>query len=110
MLMAKALCGKNIRGNRMKKLCLSLLIAVFVLLASNSDAARYDVRVKRVGNNMYKDLNSGVLIKTSLCLELALGDEAILIWDCALGSEIYGCGKLIFLDSGTSCQVDAVYQ
>jgi hypothetical protein len=66
--------------------------------------------VKKVGNNMYKDLNSGTLIKTSLCLELSLGDEAILIWDCALNSEVYGCGKLIFIDSGESCQVDAVYQ
>lgn len=92
----------------MKKLIL-VFVAVFLLLVSNSDAARYNVMVKRVGNNMYKDLNSGVLIKTSLCLELALGDDAILIWDCALGSEVYGCGKLIFIDSGTSCQVDAVY-
>lgn len=92
----------------MKKLFL-VFVALFMLLVSNSDAARYDVRVKRVGNNMYKDINSGALIKTSLCLELALGDEAILIWDCARGSEVYGCGKLIFIDSGTSCQVDAVY-
>jgi flagellar basal body rod protein FlgF len=93
----------------MKKIFL-FLVAGLILFANNVDAARYDVRVKRVGNNMYKDLNSGTLIKTSLCLELALGDEAILIWDCALGSEIYGCGKLIFINSGTSCQVDAVYQ
>jgi hypothetical protein len=86
------------------------VLTVFILLfVSYADAAKYDVRVKRVGNNMYKDLNSGVLIKTSLCLELALGDPAILIWDCPLGSEMYGCGKLIFLDSGSSCQVDAVY-
>lgn len=80
-----------------------------MLLASNSYAARYDVRVKRVGVNMYQDLNSNALIKTSLCLELALGDEAILMWDCALGTEMYGCGKLIFVNSSTSCQVDAVY-
>lgn len=92
----------------MKKFLLAFVV-ISILLANNSDAARYDVRVKKVGNNMYKDLNSGALIKTSLCLELSLSDDAILIWDCALGSEIYGCGKLIFIDSGTSCQVDAVY-
>jgi hypothetical protein len=92
----------------MKKLFL-VFVAVFMLLVSNSDAARYDVRVKKLSSNMYKDQILGALIKTSLCLELALGDEAILIWDCALGSEVYGCGKLIFINSGTSCQVDAVY-
>jgi hypothetical protein len=105
------LSGPTIRkGENIMKKALFVLVAIFILLANNADAARYDVRVKRVGSNMYKDLNSGVLIKTSLCLELSLGDEAILIWDCALGSEMYGCGKLIFIDSGTSCQVDAVYQ
>ena len=95
----------------MKKVFL-IVVALLMLFVniSDSNATKYNVRVKRVGMNMYKDLNSGALIKTSLCLELALGDEAILIWDCALDSEIYGCGKLIFLDSGTSCQVDAVYQ
>lgn len=88
---------------------LLILAAFFMLLASNSYAARYDVTVKRLGTNMYKDLNTGTLIKTSLCLELALGDGAVLIWDCALGTEMYGCGKLIFTSSGTSCQVDAVH-
>lgn len=80
-----------------------------MLLASNSYAGRYDVIVKRVRDNLYQDLNTNTLITTSLCLDLALGDKAILIWDCALSTEMVGCGKLIFIDSGTSCQVDAVH-
>lgn len=94
----------------MKTLLVSLISLSVFLFFGEVDAARYDVRVKRVGSNMYKDLKSGALIKTSLCLELPLGDEALLIWNCALDSEMFGCGKLIFIDSGTSCQVDSVYK
>ena len=93
----------------MKKLLLTLPIFFFIL-SGTSCADKYNVTVKRIGSNMYKDTSSGAIIKTSLCLELALSDEAILIWDCALNSEVYACGKLIFLDSGETCQVDAVYQ
>jgi hypothetical protein len=94
---------------RGRALFLLTIVITIILLFSNSEAATYNVRVKRLGSNMYRDLNSTALIKTSLCLELSLGDEAVLIWDCAFGSKVFGCGKLIFLDSGTSCQVDAVY-
>lgn len=73
-----------------------------IQIASNE----YSVYVRRIDDNLYRDDNSGVIIKTSLCLELSLGEKAILIYD---GSNHYACGKLIFLRSGRSCQVDAVY-
>ena len=91
------------------KTIFGVLFIMLSLIAGTVHAEKYGVVVKKVGNNMYKDKNSGALIKTSLCLELAIGDEAILIWDCPLNSERYACGKLIFIDSGETCQVDAVY-
>ncbi|CZH35959.1 hypothetical protein SC738_14965 [Legionella pneumophila serogroup 1] len=92
----------------MKKLSF-IFVTLLMLWGSSLYAAQYKVTVKKVGDNMYQDLNTGALIKTSLCLELALGEDAILKWDCTLGSEMYGCGKLVFIDFGRSCQVDAVH-
>lgn len=68
------------------------------------------MNVKKVGENMYRDNLFGALIKTSLCLSLSLGEEVILIWDCALNSELFGCGKLLFLQYNQTCRVDAVYK
>jgi hypothetical protein len=86
-----------------------VIILVFMLFVTCAFATSYNVNVKRVGNNLYKDMHSGALIKTSLCLNLALGENATLIWNCAMGSEMFACGKLIFHESGDTCQVDAVY-
>jgi len=67
----------------------------------------YKVYVKRLESNLYKDMNSGATIKTSLCLELAIGEEAVLMWD---GINHYACGKLIFSNTHAVCQVDGVYK
>lgn len=86
-----------------------IIIGVCIILIFTSTAlgAEYKVYVKRLDSNLYQDLSSRVIIKTSLCLELALGEDAILIWN---GVNHFACGKLIFLDSNTVCQVDGVYK
>lgn len=95
----------------MKKLIIfSLALAIIAISPISALSEKtYKVYVERVADNIYRDRNSGVTIKTSLCLELSLGDEAILVWDYPIGSEIYSGGKLIFLRSGATCQVDAVF-
>lgn len=86
---------------------ITVLSAIISMFASPIFAEEYKVIVRRIDSNLYQDQNSRVIIKTSLCLELALAEEAILIWD---GINHFACGKLIFIDAGTSCQVDGVYK
>jgi hypothetical protein len=94
----------------MKNLILCPAIVFLLLVIPRiSKAEKYEVMIKRVESNLYKDVTTGTLIKTSLCLELAIMDDAILVWDCALNTRSFGCGKLVFINSGESCQVDAVY-
>jgi hypothetical protein len=83
------------------------IVSLVFVFVSDAFAAEYKVYVTRLDDNLYQDRNSGAIIKTSLCLELSLGDEAILIWS---GSNYYACGKLIFISSGRTCQVDGVYR
>lgn len=93
----------------MRNLIFYSVIAFLFLSPGISRAEKYEVTIKRIESNLYTDVKSGALIKTSLCLELAIMDDAILVWDCALNTRSFACGKLIFLNSGESCQVDAVY-
>lgn len=65
-------------------------------------AGNYTVQVSRDNDNWYEIFGKDKFIQTSMCLSLALGEEATL----KLNS--YGGGKLIF-DSGTSCMVEGVY-
>lgn len=64
---------------------------------------RYDVSVTRKSYNVYKDTYSNAIIKTQMCLELALMDDALLIWEGPYSS------KLVFLNSGEVCDVVGVY-
>ena len=72
---------------------------------------RYNVSVKRLDQDIYRDEGLGLTIITSLCLEFALlNEEGILIWNKPFNTEsIIGEGKLFFLDSEESCDVKAVY-
>jgi hypothetical protein len=69
-------------------------------------AEEYTVNVSITDSNLYLDRSNHVLIKTSLCLEIAIMDKAILVYD---EINCFGCGKSIFLNSGTLCQVNGVY-
>jgi hypothetical protein len=63
-------------------------------------AGTYKVTVTQESGNVYSTYD-GVTILTSMCLNLAIGEQA------ALRMAAYG-GKLIFLNSGDSCEVEAV--
>ncbi len=63
----------------------------------------YKIEVKRLDTNLYKDVSSGVIIKTKYCYEYTYGDPAILKY----GRYSYD-NKLIFTNSGTSCEVETV--
>jgi hypothetical protein len=93
----------------MKKIWIMCLVITVtsLIFAIASFAAEYKVYVKRIDQDLYQDQNSKAIIKTYICYEYVYGDEAILIWD---GSNYFGCGKLIFIRNGTSCQVNGVYR
>jgi hypothetical protein len=63
---------------------------------------KYSVTVSHLDEDWYEVSGTETLIRTSLCISLALSDEAILIMSSAT------CGKLVFSD-GKSCIVEGVY-
>ena len=81
------------------------IIALIILLPSIAFSDNYSVYVRRVESN--EDSRQNIIIKTSMCLELSIGDNAILI-----GNNGYS-GKLIFLNYSnepkTECYVNSVY-
>jgi hypothetical protein len=54
-----------------------------------------NARLSRVNNDLYKDELSGGYLRTSLCLELALGEEALVLQD-----------RVIFLHSKNDCSLN----
>ena len=85
-----------------------ILLVVIALFSQTAWGEDYSVNVTRLESNFYEDNNSGVIIHTSLCLELALFDDAVLQIDNPAG---YFIGTLTF-DGGTGneCSVLAVYE
>jgi len=68
---------------------------------SEQTAGRYAVTVNREEDNWYEIWGQGIYIKTSLCLSLALGEEAILSISAG------GFGTL-YID-GDECMVEGIY-
>ena len=65
------------------------------------DGGLYKLSVSRESDNLYEIVPQGVFLKTDLCLELALMDDAILDWD---GTS----GELLFKNAGTKCDVHKI--
>ena len=63
-------------------------------------ADRYSVTVTRLDRDLYRDTTSRRLIETRYCYEFAYSADAVLTWEGA-----YGGNSLIFVDSGTKCDV-----
>lgn len=84
-----------LHSNLLKKTFI-LCVALFLALPVN---AQYRVTVKRLSSNFYLILENKVLVKTAMCLNLALADKAILRQ-----------GSLYFVDDKDSCPVRAIYQ
>jgi hypothetical protein len=67
------------------------------------DAGRYEVKVKKIGSNLYQDISTRIIIKTQTCVEPAGGDESVLDWTGAYG-------ELFFKNTNKSCIVKKVYK
>lgn len=70
---------------------------------SSMDAGRYDVNIKKIANNLYQDLDTRIIIKTSACVELVAGDGSVLDWS---GNS----GELFFENTNKTCIVKKVYK
>jgi hypothetical protein len=55
---------------------------------------RSNARLARVGDNLYRDTRTGGILRTQLCLNLALGEDALIMSD-----------RVIFLDSSDECSL-----
>jgi hypothetical protein len=69
----------------------------------NVDAGKYEVKVKKIGSNLYQDISTRVIIKTIACVEPAGGDESLLDWSGSIG-------ELYFKKTSKSCMVKKVYK
>jgi hypothetical protein len=67
------------------------------------EAGRYELRIKKIGSNLYQDISTRIIIKTSACVEAAGGDESLLDWSGAYG-------ELFFKNTNKSCIVKNVYK
>jgi hypothetical protein len=85
-----------------------LLALLFLAPVAHAEEDYYRLKVTRDETNIYTVDNTRMVIQTSLCLEIAFHESAILIWDYP-GSRN---NKLAFLDySGKTkriCQVKRV--
>jgi hypothetical protein len=80
------------------------LCALAVLVATVPIvAARYNVNVRRIEKDLYRDTNSKIIIETKHCYEYAYGEDAILQWEGR-----YGTNWLLFIDSESKCDVVAL--
>ena len=67
------------------------------------EAGRYEVKVKKIGSNLYQDISTRIIIKTRACVEPADGDESLLDWTGSYGA-------LYFKKTSKTCMVKKVYK
>jgi hypothetical protein len=70
---------------------------------SGTAPGKYKVSVSREDDDWYEVFGTDTYIKTSACLSLALGDDAI------LNLSGPGYGSLYFIDDDEDCMVEGVY-
>lgn len=81
-----------------------LVVVLVVVLCGMSFAEYYKVYVKRIGTNLYKDLNSGIIIETQFCYKYTFGEDAILKY------EPYSFDNKLIFDDGSSYRVVKIYR
>lgn len=64
---------------------------------------RYSVTISHEDDDWYEVVGKGMFIRTSMCLSLALADEAILT------TNAFGGGELLFVEDEDECSVEGVY-
>lgn len=86
---------------------LSLCSAMLCMIAGSAYSQdTYRVSISRVGQDFYKEENSGTIIQTRYCYEYVSYADAILVIDSPSG---YNIGRLIFLDMPAECEVQALH-
>ena len=70
---------------------------------SGASPGKYKVSVSRADDDWYEVFGTDTFIKTSACLSLSLGEEAI------LNLSGPGYGSLYFIDDDEDCMVEGVY-
>ncbi|MGN6707245.1 MAG: hypothetical protein ACTHJO_14430 [Rhodanobacter sp.] len=70
---------------------------------SGASPGKYKVSVSRADDDWYEVFGADTFIKTSACLSLSLGDDAI------LNLSGPGYGSLYFIDDDEDCMVEGVY-
>lgn len=78
-------------------------IAISVACVIPAQAEEYMVTVTRLDMNVYK-AQEGVIIFTDMCLNLAMGSRAVLIFENPYSFD----NKIIFVDDRDSCRVTKV--
>lgn len=86
----------------MNKTIKALLLVASLMLPAVSMAEYYKVTISKKGDNLYEVQGQGIYIMTRMCIELALGEDAILDVDAT------GRGKLMFPNSNQTCDVEKV--
>jgi hypothetical protein len=83
---------------------IALLVLIVVSLATFAWAEFYKVHdLRKIDSNLYHSRIDHVIIKTQLCLHLAVGEDAVVKWD---GSN----GKIFWDDDDESCEVVGIYK
>lgn len=65
-------------------------------------AGKYNVNLSHEDDNLYSTMD-GIFVRTNMCLNLALGEDAVLRLNG------YGGGTVIFLDDNDRCDVEGVF-
>ena len=63
---------------------------VVKLIGTQATQGTYRINVKRESDNLYKITGQEIYIKTQMCLNLAIGDDAILEINQSSGAYVYG--------------------
>jgi anti-sigma28 factor (negative regulator of flagellin synthesis) len=74
-----------------------------VKAGSGIETGRYEVKIKKIGSNLYQDISTRIIIKTRACVEPADGNESLLDWSGANG-------ELFFKNTNKLCMVKKVYK
>ena len=92
----------------MRRALVALGAALFVASATTPSAEAVDyyrVNVRRLDIDLYRDMTSRALIKTTYCHEYVYGEDVVLVWDGPYSWD----NKLIF-SSGSTCDVEGAYR
>lgn len=90
----------------------TIVFVVAMLFINQARATTYDIHVTRKGQDLYAIVDQGnvLYIQTAYCYEYATDEEAILVLNITPFDGSIDIGKLVFTDSGTSCQVNTILQ